>query len=131
MPRINQFIWDGNLTASPTIGYLRDHTAVTEYTVAQSRVWMEGDQRREETDYLRIKSYGRQAEADSVHLTKGFKVTVMGHMRPWVADSGKSGVDFIADIVIYQNDVLQRRLDAMLADPTSPAEQAPNQRTPL
>ena len=115
MPCINQFMWDGNVTHDVQLGYLPSHTPVAVYSVAQTRVWFDGDQRREATDYLRVTTYGRQAECDAAHLTKGFKVTVVGHMRPWSKD-GKSGVDFVADTVIYQNDVKSRRWSAMLGN---------------
>lgn len=122
MPTINQFIWDGNVAHDVKIAYLKDHTPVATYAVAQTRVWMEEDQRHEETDYLRVTTYGNQAEADAVHLTKGHKVTVMGHMRPWSTKGGKSGVDFVADTVVYQRDVRTRRWEEALQEPLDKSE---------
>ena len=114
MPNINRFLWDGNVTEDVKIGYLPSHMPVAVYTVAQTRVSKREDGKSQRTtEYLRVTTYGAQAEADAAILTKGFKVTVMGRMRPWTKD-GKSGVDFIGETVIYQNDVKTRRYGAML-----------------
>lgn len=100
---INQFIIDGNVTRDVELRATPRGTAVASYTVAVDNIFYVGDERRHETDYILVTSYGRQAENDAKYLKKGSSVTVMGRIRSWhKPDQKKSGFNFEAQRTIYR-----------------------------
>lgn len=73
----------GNLGRDPEMRYLSDGTAVTNFSVATSRRWTDGSGNpQEETTWIRVSAWGRQAEAANQYLNKGSKVLVEGRLRP-------------------------------------------------
>lgn len=103
MGTINQFIIDGNLTKDPVLSKLPNGTAKAFYVVAVDNVWYDEGKKREQTDYIPVTTYGRQAENDGKYLKRGAGVTVMGTIRSWhQAEAGRSGFNFEASNVKYQ-----------------------------
>lgn len=74
----------GNLGRDPEMRYMPDGTAVTNFSVATSRRWTDGQsgEPREETTWFRISVWGRQAETANEYLAKGRQVLVEGRIRP-------------------------------------------------
>lgn len=74
----------GNLGRDPEMRYMPDGTAVTSFNVATSRRWTDqaSGQQRDETTWIRVSVWGRQAETANQYLSKGSKVLVEGRLRP-------------------------------------------------
>lgn len=103
MSGINEFIIDGNVTKDVELRYTPRGTPVATYTVAVDDVTGFGDDRREDTDYIPVTTYGRQAENDAKYLKKGSGVTVMGKIKSWYKpEQKKGGFNFEAKRVIYR-----------------------------
>lgn len=103
MSGINEFEIDGNLTKDPVLRYTPKGTPVATYTVAVDDVWGSGEERREETDYIPVTTYGRQAENDAKYLKRGSGVTVKGKIKSWYQpEQRRGGFNFEANRVIYR-----------------------------
>ena len=101
---INQFILDGNLTRAPEARYTTSGMPVCTFTVASHTVYGSGDDRREETAFIPVTTFGKLAETSYRNLRKGAAVTVMGRLGSWFnAESRKSGFSFNADQVIFRS----------------------------
>jgi len=103
MGSINQFIIDGNVTKDVELRFTPKGTPVATYIVAVDDVFYEGDQKREQTNFIPVTTYGRQAENDAKYLKKGSGVTVMGRISSWYKpEQKKGGFNFEAETVKYQ-----------------------------
>ena len=101
---INQFILDGNLTRAPEIHYTTSGMPVCTFTVASHTVYGSGDDRREETAFIPVSTFGKLAETSYRNLRKGAAVTVTGRLGSWFnGESRKGGFTFNADQVIFRN----------------------------
>ena len=82
MANFNKVVLLGNLTADPEVRYTPRGTAVTDIRMAINRVWNdEQNQRREETTYLDVTLWGRQAEVAGQYLNKGRPVLIEGRLQ--------------------------------------------------
>jgi len=90
MTSFNKVILIGNLTRDPEMRYTPSGTAVTTLALAVNRRYRQGDENREETTYVDVVVFGRQAETCSQYLAKGSGVVVDGRLsqRRWEADDG-------------------------------------------
>jgi single-strand DNA-binding protein len=78
-----KFIVVGNLGRDPEMRYMPDGTAVTNFSVATTRKWTGADgQPREETTWVRVEVWRKQAESANQYLSKGSKVLVEGRIKP-------------------------------------------------
>jgi len=73
----------GNLTRDPELKYLPTGTPVTNFTVAVSRKYTPqgSSETKEETSFLPVIVWGRQAETCNQYLKKGSPVFVEGRLR--------------------------------------------------
>lgn len=72
----------GNLTRDPELKYLPSGTAVTNFTVAVNRLYRDqSGETREETSFLPVVVWGKQAENCNQYLKKGRAVFVEGDLR--------------------------------------------------
>ena len=88
---LNQAIILGNLGADPDQRQTQKGTAVTNFTVATSRQWKDGNgQQQTETEWHRIVTFGKLAEICGQYLTKGSKVYIEGRIqtRQWEDQNG-------------------------------------------
>ncbi len=93
MATLNKVFLIGNLTRDPQLRYTQSGTAVADFRLAINRVWTGQDgQRREETTYVEVTLWGRQAEVASEYLQKGAPVFIEGRLRlnQWVDKEGQS-----------------------------------------
>ncbi len=91
MANLNKVFLMGNLTRDPQLSYLPSQTAVVELGLAVNRRWNGQDgQPREETTFVDIVAYGRQAETISKYLKKGRPFFVEGRLKldQWEAQDG-------------------------------------------
>lgn len=81
MANVNKTILMGNLTRDPELRYTPKGTAVAEISLAINRTFLDGDEKREETTFVEVTLWGRQAELAQQYLTKGRGVYVEGRLQ--------------------------------------------------
>ncbi len=79
---INRVMLLGNLTQDPDTRYLPSGTAVAKLRVAASRRYKDNKgEQREDTLFINVDVWGRQAETCQEYLRKGSEVLVEGSLR--------------------------------------------------
>ena len=89
---LNKCMVIGNLGRDPEMRYTPNGNAVTEFSVASNRQYTTADgERRDDTEWFNIVTWGRLAETCSQYLSKGRQVYVEGRMstRSWDGECGK------------------------------------------
>lgn len=88
---INRVILAGNLTKDPDLRYLPSGTAVTVLRIAVNRRFKGRSGDVDETCFVDVKVYGKQAESCGEYLSKGRNVYVEGYLRleQWDAEGGR------------------------------------------
>jgi single-strand DNA-binding protein len=83
MMGFNRVILVGNLTRDPQVKYTSGGTAVTELGLAVNRTWFDkqSNSRKEETTFVDVTLWGRQAEVAGEYLAKGRAVLVEGRLQ--------------------------------------------------
>lgn len=81
MPSYNKVILIGNLTRDPEIRYTPSGTAIAKFGLAINRTFRTGDEQREETTFVDIDAFGRQAEVIGEYVKKGRPLMVEGRLR--------------------------------------------------
>jgi single-strand DNA-binding protein len=82
MPALNKVILLGNLTRDPELRYTPQGTAVCSFGLAVNhRHTMASGEAREETCFVDIDVWGRQAQSCSSYLRKGSPALVDGRLR--------------------------------------------------
>lgn len=92
MATLNKVFLIGNLTRDPELRYIPSGTAVTTFTVATNRAYtLASGEKREETCFVRVVTWGRRAELCGEYLTKGSPVCVEGRLqsRSWEGPDGQ------------------------------------------
>ena len=103
MASINTFTIVGNVTKDVELRYTPSGTPSVTFTVAVDNVYFDRDgKKHEETDFIPVTTYGKQAENDAKFLKKGSTVAVMGRIRSWYKQAErKGGFNFEAERVQY------------------------------
>ncbi len=82
MANLNKVMLIGNLTRDPELRHTPKGTAVAELGLAINRVWNnEQGQRQEETTFVDVTLWGRQAEVAQQYLTKGSPAYIEGRLQ--------------------------------------------------
>lgn len=82
MASLNKVMLIGNLTRDPEVRYTPKGTAVTDIGLAVNRNYStEGGDRREETTFVDITLWGRQAEIAGQYMKKGRPIYVEGRLQ--------------------------------------------------
>lgn len=83
MASFNKVILLGNLTRDPQVRYTPGGTAVAELGLAVNRTWFDkqSNQRKEETTFVDVTLWGRQAEVAGEYLAKGRSVLIEGRLQ--------------------------------------------------
>jgi single-strand DNA-binding protein len=77
----NRIILIGNLTRDPEIRYTPSGVAVATVPIAVNSRYKQGEEAREETLFIDIVVFGKQAENCTQYLNKGRMVLVEGRLR--------------------------------------------------
>ncbi len=105
MASLNKALLMGNLTRDPEMKYTPSGTAVCEFGIALNRKYKSGDDWKEETTFVDITTFGRQAETCNEYLRKGRAAFVEGHLKfdTWETNDGqkRSRLSVIADRVQF------------------------------
>jgi single-strand DNA-binding protein len=93
MSSLNKVFLIGNLTRDPEVRYLPSGAAVADLRLAVNRKYktQQGED-KEETCFVNVSAWGRQAETCGQYLTKGSPVLVEGRLRyeEWEKDGQKN-----------------------------------------
>lgn len=113
MADLNRVFLIGRLTQDPELRYTPNGAAVTDLRVATSRSWTGKDgERKEDTLFIDVTVWNRQAENCCQYLKKGRQVHVEGYLRSesWESPTGekRSKIKVEADRVQF----LDRREDS-------------------
>jgi len=82
MPNLNKVQLMGNITRDPEVRYTPKGTAVTDISLAINRSFNSDDgERREETTFVDITFWGRQAEVIGEYMKKGRPIYVEGRLQ--------------------------------------------------
>ncbi|HEX8733180.1 MAG: single-stranded DNA-binding protein [Chloroflexota bacterium] len=79
---MNKIFIIGNLGRDPELNYTPSGTAVTKFSVADSRRWRDkqSGEQREETTWFNVVAWNQLAETCNQYLHKGSKVFIEGRM---------------------------------------------------
>src|SRR5215470_1557114 len=93
MASFNKVILVGNLTRDPQVRYTTGGTALAEIGMAVSRQWFDkqSNQKREETTFVDVTLWGRQAEVAGEYLAKGRPVLIEGRLQLDTWDDKETG----------------------------------------
>jgi single-strand DNA-binding protein len=89
---LNKVMVIGHLGREPEMRYTPSGRPVTSFSVATTRTWNSPDgERREETEWFNVVSWGNLAEICKQYLTKGQQVYIEGRLqtRRWEDQEGK------------------------------------------
>lgn len=126
---LNKVFLIGNLTRAPELRYTPSGTAVADLRLAVSRSFAtQGGDRREETCFLTVVVWAKQAETCAEYLDKGSPVLVEGRLqtREWEAKDGqkRTVVEVVAERVQFMGRG-KAQAPAPVAAAESFAEEAP------
>src|SRR5215831_14575386 len=93
MASFNKVILVGNLTRDPQVKYTTSGTAVSELGLAINRYWFDKqtNSRREETTFVDVTLWGREAEVAGEYLAKGRPVLIEGRLQLDTWDDKQTG----------------------------------------
>lgn len=93
MANLNKVFLIGNLTRAVELRYVPSGTAVGSFGLATNRNFTtQSGEKKQETCFVKIVVWGRQAETCNQYLTKGSSVFVEGRLiyRLWQGQDGKN-----------------------------------------
>lgn len=126
----NRIILIGNLTKDPELRYTPNGAAVSKFRIAVNTRYKQGEDNKEETLFIDIVVFGKQAENCSEYLSKGGQVLVEGRLqeRRWETDGQqKSKVEVVAQNVRF----LSRRVSDAGGGMTEGSVSPPDETTDL
>jgi len=106
MASLNKVFLIGNLTRPPELRYTPSGTAVADLRLAVNRNYTtQGGDKREETSFLTVVVWGKQAESCGEYLDKGSPILVEGRLqtREWEGKDGqkRTVVEVVAERVQF------------------------------
>lgn len=101
----NKVILIGNLTKDPELRYTPSGTPVTTLRLAVTSKYKQSDEFKEETLFIDVVVFGRQAETCSQYLSKGRPVLAEGRLqeRRWESSEGqqRSKMEIVAQNIRF------------------------------
>ena len=92
MANLNKVMLIGNLTRDPDVRYTPKGTAVTEIGLAVNRNFTTDDgERREDTTFVDVTVWGRQAEVIGQYMKKGRPIFIEGRLQLDTWDDKETG----------------------------------------
>lgn len=103
MSDLNEVVVSGRLTRDSELRYTPSGTAVTDLIVASNRVWSKDSEKQEETTFVDVTVWGKQAESLQQYLVKGRHVMVVARLKlnKWETENGdkRSKLTLVAEKV--------------------------------
>jgi len=134
---LNKVMVIGHLGKDPEMRYTPSGRPVTTFSVAVSRSWNTADgERRSETEWFNIVSWGNLAEICKQYLHKGQQVYIEGRLqtRRWEDKEGQkhTNVEVVANEMMmlgdrkdYNKDSQEEKQDEELPDPMADEDEFP------
>ena len=134
---LNKVMVIGHLGKDPEMRYTPSGRPVTTFSVAVSRSWNTADgERRSETEWFNIVSWGNLAEICKQYLHKGQQVYIEGRLqtRRWEDKEGQkhTNVEVVANEMMmlgdrkdYNKDSQEEKQDEELSDPMADEDEFP------
>jgi single-strand DNA-binding protein len=92
MANLNRVLLIGNLTRDPEVRYTPKGTAVADIGLAVNRIYSAEDgEKKEETTFVDVTLWGRQAEIAGQYLKKGRPVFIEGRLQLDTWDDKQTG----------------------------------------
>jgi single-strand DNA-binding protein len=126
----NRIILIGNLTRDPELRYSAQGTPISNFRLAVSSKFKSSGDSRDETLFIDVVSFGKQAEIVSQYLSKGKSVLVEGRLRErsWEADGQKrSKMEVLAQSVRF----LSRKAEGAAEGPAEEFSAPPEETTDI
>lgn len=88
----NQVILVGNLGQTPEMRYTPTGQAVTSFSLATNRVWVDtSGERQTKTIWFKVTCWRKLAETVSQHMTKGQQIMIVGELEEPRAYTDREG----------------------------------------
>ena len=130
MANLNKVMLIGNLTRDPELRYTPSGKAVAEFGLAINRVWYNDQkQKQEETTFVDITLWARQAEIAQQYLTKGSPAYIEGRLSLDTWDDKATGQKRSKLKVVGDTLQLLGSKGSAGGGGNHPAAQAPQQRS--
>src|SRR2546429_1522900 len=126
MASLNKVFLIGNLTRPVELRYTPSGTAVADLRLAVNRAYTtQGGEKRDETCFLTVVVWGKQAESCGEYLDKGSPILVEGRLqtRDWETKDGQKRN--VAEVVAERVQFMGRGTQPAAAPAAAPAEPAP------
>ncbi len=98
---LNSVILIGRLTRDPELRQTNTGSSLCRFSIANNRIYMQNEQRREEVSFFNCVAWGRQAEIIARYCHKGKQVAINGRIKQstWQDNEGRnrSNVDVVVD----------------------------------
>ena len=98
---MNKFFLSGRLGADPEVKFTKSGLAITSISIANNRRVKKDDNWENQTDWFRIKFFGKKAEVVGEHFAKGKYINTWGNIQPFSYENNEGqkvyGHDFCAD----------------------------------
>jgi single-strand DNA-binding protein len=120
---LNKVMIIGKLGRNPEMRYTPSGRAVTSFSVATNRSWVNSEgERREETEWFNVVAWGNLAEICKQYLAKGQQVYVEGRLqtRGWEDQNGKK--HYRTELVANEMIMLGERKSAEVSEETRESE---------
>ena len=90
MSDLNEVVISGRLTRDSDLRYTPSGTAVTDVVIASNRIWSKDGERQEETTFVDVTIWGKQAESLHTYLIKGRHLMIVGRLKlnKWETEGG-------------------------------------------
>ena len=90
MSDLNEVVISGRLTRDSELRYTPSGTAVTDVVIASNRIWSKDGEKQEETAFVDVTIWGKQAESLHTYLSKGRHLMIVGRLKlnKWETEEG-------------------------------------------
>ena len=132
MANLNRVLLIGNLTRDPEVRYTPKGTAVAEIGLAVNRIYSgEDGEKKEETTFVDVTLWARQAEVAGQYLKKGRPVFIEGRLQLDTWDDKQTGQKRSRLRVVSENlQLLGSRHEGDSSSPAPPPRRASAAATP-
>jgi single-strand DNA-binding protein len=130
MASLNKVLLIGNLTRPPELRYTPSGTPVSDLRMAVNRNYStQSGEKREETCFLTVVVWGKQAESCGEYLDKGSQVFVEGRLqtRDWESKDGqkRTVTEVVAERVQFMSRTKGSPATAAVPAPAFAGDEAP------
>lgn len=127
---LNKVMIIGRLTRDPEARTTPSGVAVTNFSVATSRVWKDDSgTQKENTEFHNVVAWRRLAEICAQYLAKGRQVYIEGHLQTRSWDDQSSGQKRYRTEIVADNMIMLGNKSDTAASPTATAPAQQTQRS--